>query len=223
MKKLAGAALAVLSLGAAMPAQAQNPLSGVNLELGVTGGTLGIGPELNIKPQSWPLGLRLNYTTFDFDRDFSVNGVNYNGTLDLSSFGATLDFYPFRTGFRVSAGLRYSDDSVDLTGHTERNFRYKGTTIAGSDLGTLYGDVTYNKIKPYLGLGYTYAFLGGRLPVSLDVGATYLGNPDVNLRADAGAPAIAAAYVESKRHDLERKMDNYKFYPVIQLSIAYRF
>lgn len=224
MKNLALAALAALLLGTAIPAaKAQNLLPGVNVELGVTGGTLGIGPELNIKPQSWPVGLRLNYTTFDFDHDFSVDGVNYDGRLDLSSFGATLDLYPFKTGFRVSAGLRYSEDTIDLTGRTERDFRYRGYTIPGSALGTLHGEVSYNKIQPYLGFGYTYAFLGGRLPVSLDVGATYLGNPDVNLRTGSDVPAIAAAYVESKRRDLERKVDDYKFYPVVQLSIAYRF
>ena len=198
-------------------------LPGINVELGVTGGTLGIGPELNIKPQSWPVGLRLNYTTFDITHDFNVSGVRYDAKLDLSSFGGTLDLYPFNTGFRVSAGLRYSDDEIDLTGRTERNFRFRGTTIPGSALGTLYGQASYNKLQPYLGLGYTYAFLGGRLPVSLDIGAIYLGNPDVNLRTTIGAPAIATAYVESRRSSLERRLDDYKFYPAIQLSISYRF
>ncbi|MFC7552339.1 hypothetical protein ACFQU7_08870 [Pseudoroseomonas wenyumeiae] len=110
---------------------------------------------MNIKPRSWPPGIRLNYTAFEFEHDFSGDGVNYNGKLAFSSLGAASDLYPFKTGFRVSAGFRYSADPIDLTGRTERDCRYRSITVQGSALGTLDGDVSHNKIQPYLGLVYT--------------------------------------------------------------------
>src|SRR5688572_20590109 len=102
--------VAGMLLGAAAPALAQN--SG-GVSAGVTGGTLGIGPELGYR-FSDTLGVRGNVTFLSTDRSVESDGIDYDGDLKLGSGGVMLDFHPFRNGFRLSAGARINRNRVRL-------------------------------------------------------------------------------------------------------------
>src|SRR5690606_34476538 len=103
--------LLALPLGlAASPALAQDE-GGVSL--GVTGGTLGIGPEVGYRISN-NFGVRASATFLGISHDVESDDVTYKGDLDLQSFGATIDLHPFGGGFRLSAGARISDNKVKL-------------------------------------------------------------------------------------------------------------
>ncbi|MBT5030848.1 MAG: hypothetical protein HOM55_00975, partial [Proteobacteria bacterium] len=58
-----------------------------------------------------------------------------------------------------------------------------------------------------------------------DVGLVYHGNPKVSLSADgllAGAP-LGQALIAQEEAELQDDVDGYEWYPVVGLSVFYRF
>ena len=89
------AVAAATALVAAMPAFAQDT---GGFQVGLTGGTLGIGPEIGFRTPAF--GVRGNATFLGLGREVESDGVVYDGDLRLRSFGGMLDFYPGGGGFR---------------------------------------------------------------------------------------------------------------------------
>lgn len=114
---------ACATIAVAAPAAAQTQSGGVSV--GVTGGTLGIGPELGYRGNSF--GVRANATFLGIGRDVDSDGINYDGDLKLRSFGAMVDFYPFGGGFRISPGARITRNRVELVATPTEDVR-SGTT-----------------------------------------------------------------------------------------------
>lgn len=218
------AAVALLAL-APIAAQAQSsaPLGFPQTTLSLSGGTLGFGPELGLRYPEHPVGLRLSYNTFSIDQDFRERGTAFSGRARTSTFGLTADAYPFNTGFRLSAGVRIGDTDIRVHSKSATALRIGDNTYSASDLGQVDGRVSYSNVAPYLGLGYTTTFANDRLSISFDAGATYLGTPDVSLRASGPLAGIAAADIERERIKVGDRFNDYRFYPVVQVTLGYRF
>ena len=76
--------------------------------------TLGIGPELDIRPAVLPLGLRIGGNFFSLTRNIGSNDVEYHGKADLRSGAFTADWYPLWVGFRLSAGIRLNGNKATV-------------------------------------------------------------------------------------------------------------
>ena len=103
-------AAALAAVFVATPAMAQE--RGSSVGVGVTAGSLGIGPEINWRSDSF--GVRGSATFFNLSRGVDSDGIEYDGDLKLRSFGGSLDFYPGGGGFRISGGARVSKNRVTL-------------------------------------------------------------------------------------------------------------
>src|SRR5262245_25666566 len=88
--------------------------------LGVSGGTLGVGPELayRFKPH---FGLRANAGFFSHSDTDELDDIEYDADLKLNSYGAMLDWYPMGGGFRISIGGRVNNNEIDLEGRPTTN------------------------------------------------------------------------------------------------------
>lgn len=212
-------ALAAAALSA--PAAAQDA---GGFKLGVTGGTLGIGPEASYR-LSENLGLRANATFLGFSRDVGSSDVDYNGKLKLNSFGAMLDVHPFGGGFRVSGGARISNNKVRLSATPTASVEIGETTYTPAQIGTLSGNVRANDFAPTLTLGWAGGLSPG-LSVGIEAGAMFQGSPEINSLRATGTLATNAAFqasLEAEEREIEDDIDNFKVYPVVQLSVGYRF
>jgi hypothetical protein len=221
MKFKATLVAAVLA-GIAVPAHAQEAAGGFSA--GVTGGTLGIGPEVGYRI-SETIGVRANATFFNFDRDVDSSDINYNGDLKLQSGGVMVDIHPFGGGFRVSAGARIGNNRVRLTATPTADVEIGDETYTPEQVGKLTGDVEANDFAPTLTVGWGGGLTRG-LKVGIEAGAMFQGSPEVkNLRATGllgSDPALRASLLEEEA-EIEDDIDNFKVYPILQLSIAYRF
>src|SRR5262245_3639613 len=143
MKVLHRTALHAASLAvclAALPARAQE----AQWTLGVTGGSLGVGPQLALRANSH-VGVRLNAGFLSMSRDERIDQIDYDGDLDLNSFGAMLDWYPTGGGLRVSLGGRVNNNEVALVGRPGTSVTVGDTTYSPQQIGTLSGTVTVDE------------------------------------------------------------------------------
>lgn len=196
-----------------------------NTDVVLKAGTRGIGPELSYTLSPW-LDARLSAAGYDYSRTGSSGSVNYDGRLKLQTIGILADLHPFRGAFRLSGGLLYNGNRLDLTATPNANSTYtiNGTTYTASQVGSLTGSATFNKLAPYAGIGASGHFLGGHLVLSSDLGVMYQGAARVSLQATGAAadPALASD-VAAQQQTLQSDADRYRFYPVIAVGAGFSF
>ena len=100
-------------------------------------------------------------------------------------------------------------------------------TFTVAEVGTLTGDLGFNEVAPYAGIGWGNAVSkDGRWAFMVDVGVLFQGRPDVALASTGGTLSDDPLRTDELRREeanLEDDLGLFRFYPVISLGIAYRF
>jgi len=217
------AMVAVLAAGAAMPAAA-DLIPGVSLTPELSVSTLGIGPELDVRPAVLPIGLRIGGNFFSLTRNISSNDIEYHGKADLQSGAFTADWYPFLVGFRVSGGIRLNGNkaTVDaLPNNGTITVNHVAYSTAGSSVS---GQITFREVAPYAGVGYSGTLPFG-LTLGFDLGAMFQGTPRAELAAQGAitqAPGFAANLAQ-ETSSLQNKVKDFTVYPVAEITMGWRF
>lgn len=211
-------------IASAAPAFAKEQTS--QISAGVTGGTLGIGPEVAVRV-SPVLGLRANATFFGISHSVDSDDITYDGRLKLGSIGLMADLHPFSGGFRISGGFRLNSNKVNLKANTSQDtiVEVGDTDYSGAAIGTLSGRVKTKKFAPTLTVGYGGGITKG-LKFGVEAGAMFQGSPKINnLRASgpiASDPNFKNALAREEQ-EIEDDIDQYNIYPILQLSLRYAF
>lgn len=215
-------AILLFAVAFSSPAAAQETAS--NLMIGVTGGTLGIGPEVTYRA-SETIGVRANATFFGFDHEVDSSDITYDGELDLQSFGLMVDLHPFGGGFRISGGARIGDNKVELSARPMGDVEIGDDIYTAAEIGELSGNVAAKDFAPMLTLGWAGGLTRG-IKLGLEAGAMFHGAPRVNDLTATGTlandPQFRASLM-AEEAEIEEDIDNYKIYPVLQLSLGYSF
>lgn len=211
--------LAALAL-AATPAAAQAADAGGRFGIGVTAGTLGIGPEARFR-LSPRFGVRANAGFLSIHHTFKSDDIEYRGKVKLKSGGAMLDLYPFGGGFRVSAGARINGNGGSVTATPETAITINETEYAPAEVGTLRGKADTKNFAPALSLGYGGSMRSG-LMFGIEAGALFQGKVRIR-RFTASGGGVDPADLEAERVSIQDDVDDYKVYPILQLILAYRF
>jgi hypothetical protein len=222
MRNLSISMVSALLLAATVPATAL--AADGQLAVGVSGGTLGLGPEV-----SWRfndrLGLRVNGGFYDYSNTDDLDDIEYDADLKLNSFGAMLDLYPFGGGFRISAGGRINNNEIDLVGTPTSTVEIGDVDYSPAEVGSLLGTITTDSFAPAFTLGY-----GGKLAkgftFGFELGVMLQGSPQIeNLRATgslaSNGPFLTQLAIEEQR--AEEDADDFKLWPIIQIGLLYRF
>ena len=225
---LAAALVAALA-GAALPAAAQD---GRGLSLGGRAATTGFGAELAIPLGSRAAG-RLAATGASYDLEFDTDQVTYEGELELASLLAVADLHPGGGGFRVSLGALIHDNALSGDAPVRDLLLEEGIVVPpGVELGRLRARATVDPVAPYAGIGWGAAPRGRRgLHLTLDLGAAWHGEPDVELDLSSpipiglvpGGPALVDRLLAEEEQALEAELSDYTVYPVAGVSLTYRF
>ncbi len=197
---------------------------GGNWSVGVSGGTIGISPEIGYRFNR-AMGVRVNGGFFDYDRNEEIDDIGYDGTLKLKSFGAMADLYPFGGSFRISAGLRSSKNRIDLSAVPTANVEIGDGVFTPAEVGQLDGRVTFKKMNPAVTVGW-----GGKLKrgfsVGFEAGVMMQGSPKMSLAASGGTLSNDPTFqqeLEDERARAEEDAEDFKLWPVLQLHLKYRF
>jgi hypothetical protein len=197
----------------------------------VTGkvGTMGVGGEFTARLTD-AANVRFGLNGWDLDSSRSKRGVDYDSTFRERSASLIGDLFPMADSiFRVSAGIFYNDNRLDMTAKPNRNgnYEFQGNTYTAAEIGTLSGKLTFNRASPYIGVGWGNAF--GKpygWSFMLDVGALYQGKPKFSLSSNStlcNANAQCQADIASQQQETESDLRSWRWYPVVSAGAAYRF
>ncbi len=249
MNKLQSVFCAGLILGCALPvfaqeaetvATAEKPGIAVSARLG----TLGYGAELDYPINaSWNLRLQMN--SFNYDDTFNESDIEYNGELDLSTFGALVDFRPFDGVFKLTAGFFSNKNNLaaSAVSRSDKTFEIGNSEFRGAvnDPLSLSAKVDLGKSSAgYLGLGWGNSYSSG-VSFNFELGALLSGKAVANLSASGtaynvnaptqtfsvtGNSEAAVAFRQQlgiEQANLQEDLDGFEIYPVIALGLGYRF
>ncbi len=195
--------------------------------VGVTGkvGTTGLGGDVTVPLVSNWLNLRGGYNFGELRPSITYAGIKYKADVHFESVPILLDLHPFHGNFRITGGVFYNKNDMDLSSTVDASEVGLG---AGVGTATLNANVSWSKeFVPYFGIGWGNAADDNTLdsPIavgfSLDIGAFYQGSPDVFLTDSSGLVPPADLALEQQL--LEDDLSDFKFYPVITVGIHIRF
>ncbi len=215
----------VTMIPAAVAAQEALPADkGLGVAVGLTAGTLGIGPEVGFRISDH-LGIRGNASFLGINGNYESDDLEYDGKIKLKSFGAMLDVYPMGGHFRISGGARINKSYVRLDAMPSQDVEIGDDVYTPAQIGILKGRAEVKNFAPALTLGWSGKNRKGFM-FGFDAGVLFQGTIRVREFTATGGLAGDAAFtanLERERISLQDDVNDYKVYPILQLSVGYRF
>ena len=191
-------------------------------DFGVAAGTAGLGAQVSWQAIPGALAIRAVANTLSITHSTTSDDVDYKGKLKLNNQWLLLDWAPFSGRFRFSGGLVFNHNSLRLDGQPSGS---NGTYVVNGQsfqLSSLDAQVSFRKTAPYIGLGWGSTEAGG-LHFIGDIGAIAQGKPTVKLTATGQDAAAAQSSLQQSQADLQSDLNSFRWYPVVQLGLGYRF
>lgn len=172
----------------------------------------------------------------------SITGIlrtRYDARARLSNGTIFADYYPWsRSGFRLTAGLNINGNKLNVDGTgTAANLSVNGDSrsllsqsilkaanIKYGDTNSISGRVHYNRVAPYVGLGFNTR-LGGGFTLNGDLGALFQGSATTTIEPNGVLAQIATSTqaFERDRSEIQHYANKAHVYPVAMIGIGYRF
>ncbi len=184
--------------------------------LGITlEGMRSFGPSFNTR-------LGASFFNYSHDGGGGDEDYEYSGDLSLFSISALADYFIFGGNtFRITGGILINLNEVDGNASPAKTYEVGGDFYTPELLGDLDVQVEFNKISPYLGIGFGNPLSGDSgLKFSLDIGTIYQGAPNVDLTA-VGLLEPSASPDQEKQ--IEENIDWFQWYPVLTFGLTYKF
>ncbi|MCP3890365.1 MAG: hypothetical protein GY702_16070 [Desulfobulbaceae bacterium] len=197
--------------------------------ISVKGGTLGVGAELSTTlSDNFRLRGGLNYLTYSFDTE--ISDIDYEFEPEFNSISLLLDYHPFGGSFFLSGGAFLNNNNVPVSGSMGKDkvpsaySQYNSAT----DLVNISGDVEFQPVAPYLGLGWRSKKGEKGWGFACDLGVMFQGAPEVNdLRINApvdvnGLPEVQE-FLKEQEQEIEDELERFQYYPVASIMFLYNF
>lgn len=185
--------------------------------------TLGLGVEAAF-PITQSVDARIGFNTYKYSFNKAVTSgdatANYNGDLKLQSLQALADWHPWESSFRLSGGLVYNNNKFDMTA-TSGTFNNAGVAIAMAPGEYANATVDFDKVAPYLGVGWGRSPKNCGLSFTSDIGVMFQGTPKGSVTTNIGA--ATAADIANANASLNDSLKNFRIYPVLSIGIGYTF
>lgn len=191
-------------------------------QVSIRAGTLGAGVEVGLELAP-TLVLRGVYNNFDYDYKKNVDGVAYDGTLALGSFGAQLDFHPPATPLYVTAGMYKNDNNINLNARQQGSYIIGANTYSAAQIGTLNSRVSYGPTALYGGVGLELA--AGPAALVLEGGLYLQNDPTVRMSA-TGPIGTNSAFLTDLNSEIAAQRDSFdktKYWPAITVMARWKF
>lgn len=209
--------------------------------IGFNASSLGAGMDIAVG-LSKRFNLRGGFHALSFGKDYSRDGINYNGELKLRSGEAEIDFFPFNGGFHITGGaLIYNGNHLDATAFVPagQGFELGGGNYASSPTDPINGTgkLEFMKAAPMVKVGWgNIAKRDGHFSFTLETGVAFHGSPKAKLTLQGTACTLSFTLcrnaatdptiqqdMRDEEADLNRRASSYKVYPIVQVGFAYRF
>ena len=187
-----------------------------------------LGPGIEVEQRLGDnLGIRLGVNYLPISTNFTVDDVRYKADFSWKNAALLADFYPFAGMFRLTGGVFYNGNTVDVSGTPSGDVQIGDNTYSASDIGTISGSVDFKKVVPYAGIGWSGGnSSSGGWSLGFDLGVMFQGSPSVGplqVTGALGSNSTFTADLEKERADIKDEMDTYQYYPVAAFGVAYHF
>lgn len=229
--------------GGAIPSAQLKPFSTFAVEASV--GINGVGVDV-ATPLARHFNLRVGGGFFSYSDSFVEQGANVDAKLQLHSGHALLDWFPFRSGFRVSPLLVFANNNnargtvIVPAGST---ITLNGSNYISSTTDPLHGSgsIDFRKVAPGLtaGFGNLISRSGKHLSFPVEIGFYYVGQPTLKVAftgsaCDPTVPASIGCESVDQDSDFQKSLAAFKarnnnnlsyasFFPVFSTGVGYRF
>lgn len=205
--------ICVLALACAAPIMAHAGDTGtVYSQLGTNG--IGIGYAASVS-DAWAVRGQINaLPKQSFSGDVGDFGSNSKLTIDISWSSVQLlgDWYPGDGGFRVSGGLVFNNNKINISGTGDVNG--KSATV---DAEIKMSDT----VAPYVGIGYSTRPKAAKgLGFNYDLGVMFQ-NPKSTLNATGGG--VTQADIDAQNAKVQDAINKLKVMPVFGIGVSYAF
>ncbi|WP_263351191.1 hypothetical protein [Acidicapsa acidisoli] len=169
------------------------PLSHVAVGAGISPLGIGLVTAVNL---SQHLDLRATGNFFNYSTTFNTNGFNVDAKLNMASAGASVDYYPFHWGLRLSPGILFYNKNgasanapvapgSSFTLNDQTFYAATPNAALGRTALTGTGTVGLNATKPAFtmttGIGNLIPRSGRHWSIPFEIGAAFTGSPTVNM------------------------------------------
>jgi len=212
-----------------LPGLSRNTHADEGVGLSVKAGTLGLGVELStsLLPNTRLRG-GFNYLSYSFDS--TISNIDYEFEPEFNSLSLLFDYHPFSGTFFLSGGAYINNNSVGVTGSVSPPnvpTPYRDLAFL-ADMVSISGDVEFQPIAPYAGLGWRSNSGETGWGMALEFGVLFQGSPDVtNLRINAPVDVNNVSEVQDflaeQEKEIEDELSRFEFYPVASALVTYHF
>ena len=208
---MALAALALIAIPTATTAQ---------IGIGGRAGTLGIGAEIGLGvSESLVLRGGMGFMPLEVNQTFS--DMDLTATFP-SIISAAIDFFPGGGSFRISGGLLFHPDEIELAGTPGGPIDIGGTEYTAAEIGALTGTISSNiEMAPFVTIGWGKHTSSG-FGLFVDIGAAYQGDPEVDVQASGtlGNDPTFNQHLDAEIVQFEEDLGPYlQFYPILSIGL----
>ncbi len=207
--------------------------SAENIGLGFNYGAFS-GPTLEITyPISQSVQVRGAISGgMNLSEDDTTTDITYDVTADGGIHRLALDYHPFQNGFFMSAGYAVNNFAIDADATVRRDeeLTIGDTKYTADGTVNLAGKLDWDN-APTLSLGWGHSPAKG-LGFLVEIGAYFTGAADVSLNGTGRVSDGTTTYsvsneiaddIRREEKNLEDDVADYKFLPLLQAGVTYRF
>ncbi|WP_244816549.1 hypothetical protein [Caballeronia sp. Lep1P3] len=187
---------------------------------------IGIGAAYSLGPR---FGVHADFNGIDFHHDIFLGGNRYKDDARLRQGGVYLDYFPLEhRGWRITAGVRFNDDSIEAVSSPDNGtYSFDGKRYPAPPGATATATAKYPLAMPYFGIGFGHKPQGKGFGFIADIGVAY-GEPRTSYTlspslSEMVGPAQSATLVSTGEREVRDKAWRFRWYPVGQIGISYRF
>ncbi len=220
------------------------------LGIAVKVGVSGIGFDV-ATPLAQKFNLRAGASFFSYSPSGTTSdNITYNGTLNLRSVNASIDWFPFGGSFRLSPGVtmyngnHFSGNATVAAGQQfdlgDQSYTsgYLGTNPVQGALNLNFG----NKVAPSITTGFGNIVprgLGKHFSVPFEIGVQFEGKPAFQLAltgiacqvgqpqpvgcAPVATDPTTQANIVQEQNDLNGNVSGLQAYPILSIGLGYKF
>ncbi|MCE2680584.1 MAG: hypothetical protein LW629_09090 [Burkholderiales bacterium] len=185
---------------------ADNGPYGVYGSLGTEGA--GVGIQFMGRPSG---NLRAEINSFNYNKDKTVDDINYRVDLKHISQSLLYDYRPYQGAFRLTTGVGINQSKLD----------FNGVSTNPLTPGSARGRIELPPVMPYFGIGLGLGKSNSGIGFYADLGA-YVGSPKLK-SFSLTKPTGSTLDEDTERRNLEDELKSLKVYPVGKVGISYQF
>lgn len=185
--------------------------------------TIGIGVEYAHNINRHLNGrIRLNLLQIsNFEQAMELGGAPtfVTANIDIFNTDLLLEYLPFRRkNFKLVVGGSFiTSGKADVNVAYNEAIKYGDIIIEPEEIGDMTIGIDYAGFAPYMGLGWGRAVPRKNVGFGIEIGTYYVGSPDVSLAA-----TNMLADTSQEEGQLQENMNDYKWFPFLNLRLAFR-